>query len=100
MNILYEDWFSDKNISHSFQQFFDNVSEKILEDLKINGKTYYLVRHYDKEKSSKKKDCRITKESDFMNISIELKEYGQLIKELFIDYEYHPKKITKRFILK
>ncbi len=64
-----------------FKQFFDDTAKEILEKLEMHGKINYSIIHYMKGKS-KKKECYISKESDFINISIKLTEYNQLIKSL------------------
>ena len=83
MGKLCNNWFTVKEFIRNFNQFFDNASDKILQDLKMYGKTYYIIRHYDNEKSTRKRDCYIKEESDFMKISIKLKEYEQLMKDSF-----------------
>jgi hypothetical protein len=47
-----------------------------------------------------KNECPISTESDFMNISIKLQEYDRLMKDLFIAYEYDPKKNSKKIYSK
>jgi hypothetical protein len=82
MDLIKKQWFNEIEIEQDFQQFFDKAIEEVLEELEITGKTYYTIRHYDEKKSSKKKDCYISKRSQFMEISIKLKEYNTLIKNL------------------
>lgn len=81
MKILKEDYFSNKIIKSDFQQIFDKTSKDI-QILKMNGKTFYSIVHYNKETTCKKKECYISKESDFMNISIKLKEYNHVMREI------------------
>jgi hypothetical protein len=77
-----EHWFYDKEFKHDFLDFFKYISKDTLEKLEMHGNTSYTIRHYDKEKKSKDKDCYISKRSDFMRISIKLNEYNTLIKRL------------------
>jgi hypothetical protein len=87
MCILRDSWFGVREIKKDFQKFFDEASKGI-QILKMSGKIHYSIVHYDKEKSKKKKECYISEESDFMNISIRLKEYYPLLRN-FIKAEIY-----------
>jgi hypothetical protein len=78
MRILKDSWFRDKEVKKDFRKFFDETSKEI-QILKMSGKTFYSIVHYNKEKPSKE-ECHISKESDFMKISIRLKEYHHLLR--------------------
>jgi hypothetical protein len=96
MIIAKDEWFSDKEIRLYFQRLFDNISKEILEDLNMKGEAYFSIRHYDKKKLSPKKDCYISKESDFIDISIKLKEYVLLMRSLVKDEIYDIGKNNKK----
>jgi hypothetical protein len=61
----------------------------------MSGKSYYMIRHYDKEEHNKKKDCYISNKSDFMDIVIELREYNGLIEDLVKTEIYGIRKSSK-----
>ena len=80
MKIIKDDYFSIKIIKDDFPQILDKASND-LQILKMGGKTRYGIVHYD-QYATNKKECYISKESDFMNISIKLKEYNHLLREM------------------
>jgi hypothetical protein len=100
MIIAKNDWFSDNKMHHDFIRLFDNTCVEILENLKMKGKTYFIIVHYNKNKVSKDDEHYISKESDFINISIKLKEYALLMRSLVKTEIYDIGKNNKKIYYK
>ncbi|MDN5846712.1 MAG: hypothetical protein L0H53_10615, partial [Candidatus Nitrosocosmicus sp.] len=78
MVIMRDNWFVYSSFRKGFQQQFDSLEKSLLNDLKMYGDTHYSIVHYYK---SKKKECYIKKDLDFVNISIKTVEYNDLVED-------------------